>query len=61
MSGLIFAVNRFACFMENWNTIRIFCGVKPKKKTFSLIKILMVLIKKVETLDELEDVQNIKR
>ena len=35
MSGVVFAVNRYECFMENKNMIR----------TLSLSKILLVLIK----------------
>ena len=41
--------NRYECFMENKNMIRTFCGCEPSKKTtLSLIKILLVLIKKRE-------------
>ena len=32
MSGVVFAVNRYECFMENKNMIRTFCGCKPSKK-----------------------------
>ena len=47
-SGVVFAVNRYKCFMENKNIIRT-CGCKPSKKTtLGLIKILPVLIKKRE-------------
>ena len=46
-SWVVFAVNRYECFMENKNMIRTFCDSKPSKKTtLSLIKILLVLIKK---------------
>ena len=48
-SGVVFAVNRYKCFMENKNMIRNFCGCKPSKKTtLSLIKILLVIIKRRE-------------
>ena len=45
--NLILTVNRYKSFMENINLIRTFCGCKPSKKTtLSLIKILLVLIKR---------------
>ena len=49
MPWIVFAVNRYECFMENKN-IRRFCGCKPFKKTttLSLIKILLALIKEHE-------------
>ena len=48
-SGVVFTVNRYEYFMENKNMIRTFCGCEPSKKTtLSLIKILLVLIKKRE-------------
>ena len=47
-SGVICAVHRYECFIENKNKIRIFRGWKPSKiRTLSLIKILLVLVKKV--------------
>ena len=54
--------------MENKNTIKTFCGWKPEKKKkkkkmeFSLIKTLLVLIKKrLKALNELQDTDNIQR
>ena len=32
-SRVVFAVNRYECFMENKNLIRTFCGCKPSKQT----------------------------
>ena len=44
MPWIVFAVNRYECFMENKNIISTFCGCKPSKKNkLSLIKILLVL------------------
>ena len=45
-SGVVFAVNRYECFMEIENMLKTFCGCKPYKKTLSFIKILLILIKK---------------
>ena len=48
-SCVVFAVNRYECFMEDKNMIKTFCGCKlSKKATLSLIKILLFLIKKRE-------------
>ena len=32
ISGVVFAVNRYECFMENKNMIRKFCGCKSSEK-----------------------------
>ena len=46
-SGVVFVVNRYQHFMENKSIIRAICDCKPSKKTtLSLIKILLVVIKK---------------
>ena len=45
--GVVFAVHKYECLMENKNIIRTFYGCKSKKKTLSLIKILLALIKKL--------------
>ena len=34
MSGVIFAVNKYECFMKNKNIVRTSCGCKPSKKRY---------------------------
>ena len=62
MSGVVLRLSRYKCFMENKKII-IFCGCKPSQKTtLSLIKNLLVLVKKASRYCyELEDTQNIGR
>ena len=38
-----------------------FCGCKPSQKTLDLIKVLLVLVKNLDVLDELKDTQNTER
>ena len=52
-SGVVFAVNRYECIMENKNIIIIFCSCKTFKKTttLNLLKVLLVVIKNMLALD----------
>ena len=46
-SWVVFAANRYECFMEKKNMIRTFCGCKPSKKhSIETHQIFTVLIKK---------------
>ena len=62
-TGILFAVNRYECFMECKSTIKgTFCGYKPSKKDIYPHQNFTDSYKKcVEALDELQDTQNIKR
>ena len=45
-SAVVFAVNRYECFMENKNMIRKFCGYKPSKSNIELHQKFTVSYKK---------------
>ena len=55
------AVNRYECFMENKNIIRTFCGCKPSKNIKPHQNFIGSSKQSIETLGELQDIQNIKR
>ena len=46
LSAVVFAVNRYECFMENENMIRTFCGYKPSKSNIELHQKFIVSYKK---------------
>ena len=58
-SGIIFAVNKYECFMEYKNTTRPFYGCKPSKIE-SRQNFISFYKQRVEALNERQDSQNIK-
>ena len=66
MSGVVLRLSRYKCFMENKKII-IFCGCKPSQKTtLSLIKSLLVLVKRYcyelqDTSEDTSEYRKVKR